>query len=89
MTRIFQRARFRRDHQWTPRNLSAFLDDELVIAARARLLHHLDECPECQSALRSLRRMLGRMRDLPSPAVQERPDLAANIRRRLSERRVQ
>lgn len=82
---LTRRLRFRRDHRWTPKHLSAYVDDELVTGARARLQRHVAECPECRGVLRSLERMLVRLGQMPSPAVSEAPDLVSSIRERLRE----
>lgn len=65
--------------------MSAYLDDELVTGARARLQRHVDECPECRGVLRSLARMLLRLHRVPSPAVSEAPELVSSIRARVHE----
>jgi anti-sigma factor RsiW len=83
MTNPLRGMRFRRDHRWTPRHLSAYLDEDLVARSRARIQRHVRECPECRHALHSLERMLGRLRDLPPLSDGETPDIAAAVRRRL------
>ena len=86
MSKVLRRARFRRDHRWAPRHMSAYLDGELASRAWARIERHTGECPECRGILRSLRRMLGRLHGLPpaspTPAA---ADLAAAVRARLHE----
>lgn len=83
MTRLLQRMRFWRDHRWTPGHLSAYVDGDLVANAAARIQHHVRDCPECREALRTLERMLGRLRRLPPVAHAEQPDIATAVRRRL------
>jgi anti-sigma factor RsiW len=83
MTGWLRRLRFRRDHRWTPDHLSDYLDGDLVARSRARLEHHLRECPECLSALRSLERVLGLLHAVPAVSDEERPDIASAVRRRL------
>jgi anti-sigma factor RsiW len=83
MTRLLQRLRFWRDHRWTPGHLSAYVDSDLVAHAAARVQRHVRECPECREALRTLERMLGRLRRLPPVADTETPDIASAVRRRL------
>ena len=43
--------------EWTSQ-LSAYLDDELDPASRARLEGHLDRCAECRATLEELRRVV-------------------------------
>ena len=88
MPAFIRRLRFRRDHRWTPKHMSAYVDGELVAGARSRLQRHVDECPECRGVLRSLERMLLRLHRAPAPAATEAPDLVAGIRERLRETRV-
>jgi anti-sigma factor RsiW len=64
---LLRKLRFRRDHHWTPAQLSAFLDDELGTHARRRVVRHADDCPECGGLLRSLRRLLGALASAPPP----------------------
>ncbi len=88
MPSLTDRLRFRRDHRWTPKHVSPYLDDELAIGARARLQRHVAACPECRGVLWSLERMLLRLSGMPSPAATEAPDLAERIRGRLRDSRV-
>jgi len=83
MTNPLVRIRFRRDHRWTPRHLSAYLDGELVERSRARIQRHVRDCPECHGTLRSLDRMLGLLQRLPPVGSTENPDIASAVRRRL------
>jgi anti-sigma factor RsiW len=70
--RVFwHQLRFRRDHRWTPRHLSAYLDFELSASARARLRRHTAECPDCRSVLDDLRHILALLQ-----GAQEREPLA-------------
>ena len=79
------RARFHRDHRWTPNHLSDFADDDLPPRDRTRLQRHVDKCPECYRALVTLQRMLARLHHLPGPDAGETPDIAAAVRRQLDE----
>jgi anti-sigma factor RsiW len=88
MPTLRRRLGFRRDHRWTLKHMSAYLDEDLVARGRVRLQRHLDECPECRGVLRSLERMLVRLRRAPSPAISEAPDLVSIIRKRLHEEHV-
>ena len=51
-------ARFRREHRWTQRHLSEYLDGELDGRGRERVERHVGLCPECRRVLVTLRRML-------------------------------
>jgi anti-sigma factor RsiW len=84
MNGFLHRARFKRDHRWAPRHMSAYLDGDLVSRARARLERHTGECAECRGVLDSLGRMLARLHSLPA-SRRRAPDIARNVRRRLRE----
>jgi len=62
-----RQLRFRRDHRWTPAQLSAFLDDDLGARGRRRVVRHTDDCPECRGILHSLRRLLDALARGPAP----------------------
>jgi anti-sigma factor RsiW len=82
---MIEGLRFARDHRWTPRHLSAYLDGELAARARARLDRHVAECSECRGVLHSLRRMLDRLQWLPPPREHAAPEQTAlAVRARLS-----
>ena len=83
MSNVVHQTRLRRDHRWAPGHMSAYLDGELAARARARMERHADECPECRGVLYALRRILGLLQRLPPPSVEETPDIAAAVRRRL------
>jgi anti-sigma factor RsiW len=86
MSNVLYRARFRRDHRWTPGHMSAYLDGDLASRARARLERHTSECPECRGILYSLQRMLDLLQGLPAASARTRaPDIASAVRRRLHE----
>ena len=50
--------RFRRDHRWSLRHMSDYVDDDLSGAERERLEGHRDECPECTRVLATLATMV-------------------------------
>ena len=83
MTNPLYQVRFRRDHRWTTRRLSAHLEGDLVARSAARIQRHVRECPECRAALRSLERMLELLRAVPPVSDTEKPDIASAVRRRL------
>ena len=79
-------SRFARDHRWTPKRLSPYVDGELSRRARARLDRHVADCPECGGALHSLRRMLVRLEGVSPPVENPAPEaVAAAVRARLSD----
>jgi anti-sigma factor RsiW len=88
VSNVVHQLRLRRDHRWTPGHMSAYLDGELAPGARARLERHTEECPECRGILYTLRRILGLLQRLPPPKLEETPDIAAAVGRRLRELRT-
>jgi hypothetical protein len=85
MIKRITHTRFHRDHRWTPKHLSEFVDGDLSPRGRSRLQRHVDNCLDCYRALVTLQRMLDRMHHLPRPDADETPDIAAAVRRRLDE----
>jgi anti-sigma factor RsiW len=85
MNSFLARIHFRRDHRWTPNHLSDFVDGELSPRSQSRLQRHVDQCAVCNRALLGLQHMLDRLHRMPMPAPEEQPDIAAAVRRRLSE----
>jgi anti-sigma factor RsiW len=86
MANVFDRVRFRRDHRWAPRRMSAYLDRELPPVGRTRLERHVHDCPECRRVLAALRKMLGLLKHaVPASARDEVPDIASAVRARLHE----
>ncbi len=85
MNQISHRLRFRLDHRWAPRQMSAYLDSELPARAQARLDRHAAECPECRHVLGGLLRMVAMLNRLPDGQPDDVPDIAAAVRRRLHE----
>ena len=86
MSPLWHQLRFRRDHQWTPPHMSAYLDSDLRMHARARLEHHAAECSECRSVLDDLRHMLALLHSAPPlEPVADGPAIATAVLRRLHE----
>jgi anti-sigma factor RsiW len=52
--RFAERLRFMRDHRWTPRHASEYIDGELDPDARRRVERHASVCPECHALVASL-----------------------------------
>lgn len=78
--RLLERRRYMREHNWTHAHLSAYLDQELSDSERERLEDHLSICPHCRRVLRTLRRTLEKLMDLPG---ERRPGLADGVIERL------
>ncbi len=78
--RLLQRRRFMREHEWTHAHLSGYLDDDLSRAERDRIDKHVGMCPQCRRVLRTLRRTLEKLMDLP---VEPRPSVADGVIERL------
>jgi anti-sigma factor RsiW len=85
MSELFSRARFWRDHRWTPGHMSAYLDGELAARRRTRLERHTADCPECRRVLAGLRQMLDVLARLPAAGGGHAAPIAASVRTRLDE----
>jgi anti-sigma factor RsiW len=85
MSELLSRARFRRDHRWTPGHMSAYLDGELAARRRTRLERHTADCPECRRLLAGLRQMLDVLARLPAAGSGHAPPIVAAVRTRLDE----
>jgi anti-sigma factor RsiW len=62
---------FMRDHMWTRRHLSEYLDEELNPRGRERVERHVHMCPACHRLLATLRQTLDGLHALgrrPLPA---------------------
>lgn len=63
--------RFMRDHRWTRRHVSDYLDDELGARGRQRVERHVHMCPSCHKLLATLQKTLDALHGLgraPLPA---------------------
>jgi len=85
MSSFTDRMRFQRDHRWTPRHASEYLDGELSSRARLRLERHLGECEQCRRLLAGLRAVLSGLHHLAGPPPGDPQAIAAAVRRRLDE----
>jgi anti-sigma factor RsiW len=56
--------RFYRDHRWTRRHLSEYVDGELDPEGRARIERHVHDCPSCWRLLATLKRTLAALMGL-------------------------
>ena len=58
MARLADRLRFARDHRWTPRHASDYIDGDLSPEARRRVERHTGACPECHALVDALGSMV-------------------------------
>jgi anti-sigma factor RsiW len=81
--RLAPRILKKRDHRFTQRQASEYLDGELSARQRRRLLAHAELCPECGPMLRTLTIMLWELRELGrrQPAVTVAPLVVERLRR--------
>ena len=87
---LLDRLRFVREHRWTRRHASEYLDGELDRVGTQRAERHIGKCPECDELLASLGVIV---RTLAAIGGAPQRDVAAavlfNVRRRLAgQRRV-
>jgi len=78
--RLLERRRYMREHRWTQAHLSDYLDDGLSPSERDRVDQHVGVCPHCRRVLRTLRRTLQSLMDLP---VEPHPSVADGVIERL------
>ena len=84
MSGCFHRARFMRDHRFSPRHMSAYLDGELGPSKQRRMERHTGECRECRRLLAGLQQLLGALSRLPPPAGgADAAQIVASVRVRL------
>jgi anti-sigma factor RsiW len=82
--RLLQRRRYMREHRWTHAHLSDYLDDHLSPHERERVEEHVGICPHCRRVLRTLRRTLESLMDLPA---EPHPSVADGVIERLRRER--
>ncbi|MBA3262460.1 MAG: zf-HC2 domain-containing protein [Thermoleophilaceae bacterium] len=78
--RLLEHRRYMREHRWTHAHLSAYLDQDLSPLERERVEDHVGICPHCRRVLRTLRRTLKSLMELP---VEPRPSVADGVLERL------
>jgi anti-sigma factor RsiW len=82
--RLLAKRRFMRDHHWTQKHLSDYLDGELPPRERERVEEHVHWCPECRRALETLRRTLKGLMDLrATPGESIAPGIIDRLRREI------
>lgn len=75
--------RFMRDHMWTRKHLSEYLDEELDTRERERVERHAHMCPACHRLLATLRKTLEGLHALggqPLPAEGVADSVIARLR---------
>ena len=82
--RLLKRRRYMREHRWTHAHLSEYLDEDLSPNERERLEAHVGICPHCRRVLRTLRRTLESLVELP---VEPHPSVAEGVIERLRRER--
>ena len=75
-------VRFMRDHIWTAKHMSEYLDGELDEAHARRVDRHVGHCPKCRELLASLRRTIQGLRSLGEDT---HPGVADGVIQRLRE----
>lgn len=81
MSKLSDRARFERDHQWAPERMSGYLDGDLAARARARMERHLSECQDCRRLLAGLRLVVDGLHRLSAPSDgADAAQIAASVR---------
>lgn len=78
----FRKRRFMREHRWSSKRLSDYLDSDLERGERERLETHTSVCPQCHRLLATLRRTLESLRDLGGTPA---PDVTARVLQRFRE----
>ena len=80
--RMLAKRRFMRDHHWTQKHLSDYVDGDLLPHERERVEQHAHWCPECRRALETLRRTLKGLMDLrATPGESVAPGIIERLRR--------
>ena len=73
--------RFYREHRWTHRHLSEYLDGELGPGERERVERHVGVCPKCHRILATLKRTLAALMGLrEEPAGDLADDVIGRLR---------
>jgi anti-sigma factor RsiW len=79
---MLAKRRFMRDHHWTQKHLSDYVDGDLLPHERERVEQHAHWCPECRRALETLRRTLKGLMDLrATPGESVAPGIIERLRR--------
>lgn len=65
---------FYRDHRWTRRHLSEYVDGELAAHGRERVEHHVHLCPDCWRLLATLKRTVAGLMGLREDGSSEIAD---------------
>ena len=85
MQKPLARLRFARDHRWSQRHMSEYIDAEMTAASIRRIERHTDACRECRALLASLQTMISALAGLSAPPAEPvAGDVAARVRQRLA-----
>lgn len=78
---LWQRIATRREHRWSWRRISNYVDGDLDVHNRRRLRRHAEICEECGPVLRSLLFLMGALRLLgPPPHASVVPGVLERLR---------
>jgi anti-sigma factor RsiW len=61
------RLRFVRDHRWSQRHMSEYIDAEMRAGETRRIERHTRVCPECRALLATLQTMISALAGLSAP----------------------
>jgi len=61
------RLRFARDHRWSHRHMSEYIEGEMRADESRRVERHMGECLECRALLASLQMMSSALAGLSGP----------------------
>jgi anti-sigma factor RsiW len=78
------RLRFTRDHRWSQRHMSAYIDAEMTTASIRRIERHTRDCRECRALLASVQTMISELARLSPPGERVAPAVVAQVRQRLA-----
>ena len=67
MQGLLVRLRFARDHRWSQRHVSEYIDTEMTAASICRIERHTRVCPECRALLATLQTMISALAELSAP----------------------
>jgi anti-sigma factor RsiW len=79
------RLRFARDHRWSRRHLSEFVDGEMTAGQRLRVERHTRNCRECRALLDSVEMMVSMLAGL---SARPKESVASGVLARVHERLV-
>ena len=79
------RLRFARDHRWSQRRASEYIDAEMQRSESDRIEGHVSECADCRELIMALRTMVSTLATLPGqPAESVAGSVFAGVHERLA-----